>query len=115
MNLCPPNFTAETLIEKALEKKYITCSVYEAGGFGNQIWRFASLYGLGRFTGREPYFEILPFQNAFTKTDLHLMDLSEIGQIFPLMHELLNIKNPPPWLGRGINFAQDCCKFDNPK
>ena len=74
---------------------------------GLQIWRFASLYGLGRFTGRHPYFE--------ARNPPQMDNLMEIATVFPLMHEVLEIKNPPDTNIKRYHFADDCCKFDDPK
>uniref|UniRef100_A0A914ZDX3 L-Fucosyltransferase n=1 Tax=Panagrolaimus superbus TaxID=310955 RepID=A0A914ZDX3_9BILA len=97
----------ENLLEKAYERKYIGCNFWAVGGIGNQIWRFASLYGLGRFTGRHPYFE--------ARNPPQMERLMEIAEVFPMMHEILQVKNPPDSIIKKYHFADDCCKFDNPK
>jgi len=91
----------ENLINLALERKYVTCTFNLEGGLGNQIWRIASLYGIGRQLGREPYFEIQP-QNA-----------KELTNVFPNMMEVLHIKTSPRST-KLVPFAKDCCKYENP-
>uniref|UniRef100_A0AC35ET75 L-Fucosyltransferase n=1 Tax=Panagrolaimus sp. PS1159 TaxID=55785 RepID=A0AC35ET75_9BILA len=41
--------------------------------------------------------------------------LMEIAEVFPMMHEILHVKNPPDSIIKRYHFADDCCKFDNPK
>uniref|UniRef100_A0AC35EZ86 L-Fucosyltransferase n=1 Tax=Panagrolaimus sp. PS1159 TaxID=55785 RepID=A0AC35EZ86_9BILA len=101
------NETTKTLLERAYERKYIGCNFYATGGIGNQIWRFASLYGLGRFTGRNPYFE--------ARNPEQMNNLMEIALTFPMMHEVLQVKNPPDNFVKKFHFADDCCKFDDPR
>ena len=101
-----PNET-KSLIQTAYERKYIGCNFWATGGIGNQIWRFASIYGLGRYTGREPFFE--------AKNADQMQNLLEIGLVFPMMNEVLQIKSPPEVFLKKFHFADDCCKFDNPK
>ncbi|KAE9549709.1 hypothetical protein FO519_007073 [Halicephalobus sp. NKZ332] len=109
----PPNIIQncpnqpKNLIDTAFEKKYITCNFGATGGLGNQIWRFASLYGLGRYTGREPFFE--------ARHGEQMGNIPEISLIFPMMTEVLQIKNPAEILLKKLHFADDCCKFDDPK
>src|SRR5690606_24019767 len=98
---------SKSLIEIAYQKKYIGCYFRGTGGLGNQIWRFASIYGLGRYTGREPYFE--------ANNTEQMENLVEIGNIFPMMNEVLQIKAPPEAVLKKVHFADNCCKFDNPR
>ena len=41
-------------------------------------------------------------------------DLSEISRVFPMMHEVLQVKNPHASLVKRFIFAEDCCKYDTP-
>uniref|UniRef100_A0AC34R7Q1 L-Fucosyltransferase n=1 Tax=Panagrolaimus sp. JU765 TaxID=591449 RepID=A0AC34R7Q1_9BILA len=102
---CPVN--TKSLIEAAYERKYIGCNFWATGGIGNQIWRFASIYGLARYTGREPFFE--------GKNAGQMEQLMEIGLVFPMMSEVLQIKSPPEVYLKKYHFADDCCKFDDPR
>ena len=65
------------------------------------------MYGLGRFTGRDPYFE--------ARNPDQMNNLQEISLVFPMMHEVLEVKNPPDIFVKKFHFADDCCKFDDPK
>uniref|UniRef100_A0A914YI55 Uncharacterized protein n=1 Tax=Panagrolaimus superbus TaxID=310955 RepID=A0A914YI55_9BILA len=96
-------------------EKFVGCTFYQAGGFGNQIWRLASLYGIGKTLGRQPYIENRVLLNDFINATWKRMNLTEIGFVFPLMYSTLNIMNPPNNLTKIANFAKDCCKYDEPK
>ena len=102
-----PSNASKTSILEARQRKYISCNFQENGGLGNQIWRFASIYGIGRHTNREPFFEATNLEQ--------MQNLKEIGLIFPTMSEVLQIKSPPDVSLRRFYFAHDCCKFDYPK
>uniref|UniRef100_A0A914PRN8 Uncharacterized protein n=1 Tax=Panagrolaimus davidi TaxID=227884 RepID=A0A914PRN8_9BILA len=105
-------------------RKYIGCSVYEAGGLGNQLWRFASMYGIGKNTNRIPYFESDRFKPV-EGTDLTFMNLTEISAIFPAASEMFKIMNTKSQKAVITDFANDnckydknkvdCCKYENPK
>uniref|UniRef100_A0A7E4VP59 L-Fucosyltransferase n=1 Tax=Panagrellus redivivus TaxID=6233 RepID=A0A7E4VP59_PANRE len=99
--------TSKSLLEQAYDRLYIGCNFGATGGIGNQIWRFASIYGIGRYTGREPFFE--------SKNTDQMNNLLEIAVVFPMMHEVLQIKSPPEEFMKKYHFANDCCKFDDPK
>jgi len=102
---CPNE--SKSLIQTAYERKYIGCNFWATGGIGNQIWRFASIYGIGRYTGREPFFE--------AKNSDQMQNLMELGLIFPMMNEVLQIKSPPEIYLKKLHFADDCCKYDDPR
>uniref|UniRef100_A0AC35FP53 Uncharacterized protein n=1 Tax=Panagrolaimus sp. PS1159 TaxID=55785 RepID=A0AC35FP53_9BILA len=90
------------------QQRYIGCNFYETNGIGYQLWRFASLYGIGRDLNRLPYFEGLNLQQMF--------NLKEIGQIFPMLLDILQIKSPPNSFIENVYFGhKECCEFQDPK
>lgn len=107
LHLTQVHSNGSNLIKSAYERKYIGCNFKATGGIGNQIWRFASLYGIGRYTGREPYFEAMNHKQ--------MRNLMEISLVFPMISEILHVKSPPNITVKKLHFAHDCCKFDDPK
>uniref|UniRef100_A0AC35GRM9 Alpha-1,2-fucosyltransferase n=1 Tax=Panagrolaimus sp. PS1159 TaxID=55785 RepID=A0AC35GRM9_9BILA len=73
-----------------------------------KLWRFASLYGIGRDINRLPYLEGQNLQQ--------MMNLKEIGLIFPTLLDILQIKSPPNHFIENVWFAhKECCEYENPK
>src|SRR3954466_2879774 len=58
-------------------KHHVSASIIACGGLGNMMWRFASLYGIGRHLGRSPY-----FANAGLCYREHLTEFREVFDNF---------------------------------
>uniref|UniRef100_A0A914Y9U8 Uncharacterized protein n=1 Tax=Panagrolaimus superbus TaxID=310955 RepID=A0A914Y9U8_9BILA len=71
------------------------------------LFRFASLYGIGKNLGR------IPYVNA--SIHLQVQGLTEISEYFPLLHEYVEVKIPHESLVTVANFSDVCCIYETPK
>lgn len=104
----PPNNLKPKPISYLMPHKYIGCNFDEPYGLGNQLFRMASLYGLGRYTGRLPYFEASNLQQ--------MAQIQELSDLFPKMMEVMQIKSPlKSWVEK-YEFADfDVMFYDDPR
>uniref|UniRef100_A0AC34RCN9 Uncharacterized protein n=1 Tax=Panagrolaimus sp. JU765 TaxID=591449 RepID=A0AC34RCN9_9BILA len=51
----------------------------------------------------------------YTELEDQMKTMPEIARVFPKMAEVVHIKTPTSALLKKYHFADDCCKFDNPK
>uniref|UniRef100_A0A914H5A7 Uncharacterized protein n=1 Tax=Globodera rostochiensis TaxID=31243 RepID=A0A914H5A7_GLORO len=84
--MCKASVTAqeyERLFPKNLNKYLYATWGGLCGGLGNQIWRFASLYGIGKPYGRKPIFKV--DQKCKKSHGAHeTEEENEIEHIFPV-------------------------------
>ncbi|KAI1695830.1 galactoside 2-alpha-L-fucosyltransferase [Ditylenchus destructor] len=86
--------------------KYVGSMVMACGGLGNMMWRFASLYGIGRQLKRTPYIE----ESWQCMKDSH----AEALEIFPEYGKRMRFVATNSTNLSKINFgSQGCCKYDN--
>uniref|UniRef100_A0A914I3Z6 Endonuclease/exonuclease/phosphatase domain-containing protein n=1 Tax=Globodera rostochiensis TaxID=31243 RepID=A0A914I3Z6_GLORO len=92
-----------------------TCS-----GLGNQMFRFAGLYGIGKPYGRIPIF--LKRQNCHRGLEAHESEgVDEMDRLFPnyakyLKFSLSTFVSDRPSETRVLkDFASHCCRYDDPK
>uniref|UniRef100_A0A915CZR6 Uncharacterized protein n=1 Tax=Ditylenchus dipsaci TaxID=166011 RepID=A0A915CZR6_9BILA len=101
----------EYYIEKETSKlplqfeNYIT-TVENCEGFGNQMWRFAGLYALGKHLHRNPYYD---------HTEECLKEYEkEFATVFPELYKRLHFYTPKAEDKSIVDFAIPCCSFDDP-
>uniref|UniRef100_A0A183BZ79 Glycosyl transferase family 11 n=1 Tax=Globodera pallida TaxID=36090 RepID=A0A183BZ79_GLOPA len=108
-------------IFKSTEKYLIAGGLFgSCGGLGNQMFRFAGLYGIGKPYGRIPIF--LKRQNCHRGFEAHESEgADEMDRLFPnyakyLKFSLNTFVADRPNETRVLNgFASDCCRYDDPK
>ncbi|KAI1699891.1 glycosyl transferase family 11 domain-containing protein [Ditylenchus destructor] len=92
----------ETVKEPPAFGKFIT-TVENCEGFGNQLWRVASLYAIGKKLNRSMYFE----QNELCMTIFE----QEFALVFPTIYRNLHFFTPRNQ--EQVDFASDCCTYDD--
>lgn len=100
-------FLHKSTIHRIASAKYITCTYDDPEGLGNQLYRFISLYGIGEQIGRLPYIDVTNFKQ------IKLMP--NISRTFPLLNEIIKYKSPPLESVKIAEFANDCCKYEDPR
>uniref|UniRef100_A0A915DS75 L-Fucosyltransferase n=1 Tax=Ditylenchus dipsaci TaxID=166011 RepID=A0A915DS75_9BILA len=106
-----PNNFKEYLITKnttlPVYNHYISPTITLCGGMGNMMWRFASVYGIGRQTGRSPYFH----DDASCMKDT----LREANETFPEYAKRMKFLKAGDFEKDSIEFGNHCCKYEDLK
>uniref|UniRef100_A0A914H4R3 L-Fucosyltransferase n=1 Tax=Globodera rostochiensis TaxID=31243 RepID=A0A914H4R3_GLORO len=118
--MCKANVTAqeyERLFPKNLNKYLYATWGGLCGGLGNQIWRFASLYGIGKPYGRKPIFKV--DQKCEKSHGAHETEgENEIEHIFPVYASQLKYIKPEEKKNETFDmkgFAPGCCSYEDPQ
>ncbi|KAL3124617.1 hypothetical protein niasHT_010458 [Heterodera trifolii] len=87
------------------------------GGLGNQMWRFASLYGIGKPYGRKPIFK--EDQKCEKAHGAHETEgENEIEKLFPVYASQIKYINPKQMENDTFyvqGFAPGCCSYEDPQ
>uniref|UniRef100_A0AC35ETF9 L-Fucosyltransferase n=1 Tax=Panagrolaimus sp. PS1159 TaxID=55785 RepID=A0AC35ETF9_9BILA len=98
--------TVDGKIDIPIFDRYISCTFVTCSGLGNQMFRFASLYGIGRHFNRSAFF---PASNRCQKNTM-----PEIKATFPNFFNTIKLLNAVPKESIKSDFALDCCRYQNP-
>ncbi|KAI6185437.1 hypothetical protein M3Y98_00023400 [Aphelenchoides besseyi] len=87
-------------------ERYIGLDLKFCNGIANQMYRYASLYSIGKTIDREPYIDSsLPCTTSI---------LPELAASMPEFYSKLHLIRTPRNLVTRVDFAsKSCCKFDN--
>uniref|UniRef100_A0A914PQF7 Alpha-1,2-fucosyltransferase n=1 Tax=Panagrolaimus davidi TaxID=227884 RepID=A0A914PQF7_9BILA len=97
--------TVDGKIDIPIFDRYISCTFVTCSGLGNQMFRFASLYGIGRHFNRSAFF---PANNRCQKNTM-----PEIKATFPNFFNTIKLLNAVPKESIKSDFALDCCRNDS--
>ncbi|KAI6198829.1 putative glycosyltransferase C06E1.7 [Aphelenchoides besseyi] len=113
---CNPSLQKDLMIQEAMinvtrflnnetNSKFITLSFNSCGGLANMIWRFASIYGIGRQLNRRPYIE--------SRRSCWKNTMPEFYSSIPGLYNATNFIQPA-WQWKA-NYGRDCCQYDDVK
>ncbi|KAI6189377.1 hypothetical protein M3Y97_00001500 [Aphelenchoides bicaudatus] len=85
--------------------KYIGSYFKYCNGLANQMYRYASLYAIGKQIGREPYID--------STLECTSLILPELSASMPDFFKRLYIFPTPNSQVKRVDFAKNCCKYDN--
>ncbi|KAI6185801.1 putative glycosyltransferase C06E1.7 [Aphelenchoides besseyi] len=113
---CNPSLQKDLIIQQAMinvtrflnnetNSKFITLSFNSCGGLANMIWRFASIYGIGRQLNRRPYIE--------SRRSCWKNTMPEFYSSIPGLYNATNFIQPA-WQWKA-NYGRDCCQYDDVK
>ncbi|KAL7078196.1 hypothetical protein ACQ4LE_002058 [Meloidogyne hapla] len=77
------------------------------GGLGNQMYRFASLYAMGKLLNRTPTY----VHNEFRMKEID----KELAHVFPIFHSRIYFVKEDLKDIHSFKFALDCCDYVDPK
>uniref|UniRef100_A0A7E4ZUP0 Alpha-(1,6)-fucosyltransferase n=1 Tax=Panagrellus redivivus TaxID=6233 RepID=A0A7E4ZUP0_PANRE len=86
--------------------KYVMPTYHTCSGIGNQMFRVASLYGIGKHLERSPAMD--------GRQVCQQKYMDEIKAIFPNFYNLVKLKDPDSSDVEKINFGDDCCRHQDP-
>ncbi|KAI1727173.1 glycosyl transferase family 11 domain-containing protein [Ditylenchus destructor] len=87
--------------------RYITPTIDDGwcGGLGNMMWRFASMYAIGKKLGRSPYYDAsLSCMKSAKK---------EVEEMLPEYATRIQFFTPKPDEEKTINFGDHCCRYQS--
>ncbi|KAI6217240.1 hypothetical protein M3Y95_01229500 [Aphelenchoides besseyi] len=85
--------------------KWVTLTFNSCGGFANMIWRFASIYGIGRNTDRRPFIEHERVCWKWT--------MPEFYASLPGLYNATIYQQPSRYMTKRVTYGVNCCRYDN--
>uniref|UniRef100_A0A7E4URC5 O-fucosyltransferase family protein n=1 Tax=Panagrellus redivivus TaxID=6233 RepID=A0A7E4URC5_PANRE len=102
----PENTTKQRTTRLVKYDRYIMPTYRTCSGIGNQMFRVAALYGIGKYTQRTPAMDASQScQQAY---------MSEIKSTFPRFYDLVKLKDPHSPTAEKVTFGDDCCMYQDP-